>query len=73
LSELEKAARQALYALENMLRHADSLVISKVLGPHFYHHDRAKSRRAINALRAVLVDVAAERVVEKITRDIWKD
>jgi hypothetical protein len=65
MSELERAARLALDALKNMLSHADALVNSKVLGPHFYHHDRAKSRRAIDALRAALTQ-QAEPVVEPV-------
>jgi hypothetical protein len=65
MTTLEQAARDGLDALENMLAHADALVNSKVLGPHFYHHDRAKSRRAIDALRAAL----AQQQVEPVNAD----
>ncbi len=46
--------QQALEALNIMLNGADGAVEHKLVGRHWWHHGRAKSRRAITALRAAL-------------------
>ena len=54
MTTLREAAQQALEALENMLNGADAAVSAKAVGPHWWHHGRAKSRLAITTLRAAL-------------------
>ena len=54
MSDLRAVSKQALEALEIMLVGADDAVKWGNIGPHWWHHGRAKSRRVIVSLRAAL-------------------